>query len=78
MHQFFPIDHIFFTNAFLNYWKPKVAIFIDSEIWPSMFRNLKNKKIPLILINARLTKKTINRWIKIKNLVKYKHERKRN
>ncbi len=41
VHQFFPIDHIFFTNTFLNYWKPKVAIFIDSEIWPSMFSNLK-------------------------------------
>ena len=66
IHQFYPIDHIFFTNKFLNYWKPNIAIFIDSEIWPCMFKNLNNRKIPLILLNARLTKKTYNRWVKIK------------
>jgi len=35
-----------------------------------MFRNIKKRKIPLILINARLTKKTYNNWIKIKNFGK--------
>ena len=59
IHQFYPIDHIFITNKFLKYWKPKVAIFIESEIWPSMFNNLNQKKIPIILLNARLTKKKI-------------------
>ena len=67
IHQFYPIDHFYFVNKFLKYWKPNLAIFIESEIWPSMFKNLKNKNIPLILLNARLTKKTFNRWLKIKN-----------
>tara|TARA_B100001175_G_scaffold295095_1_gene282873 strand:- start:1470 stop:2720 length:1251 start_codon:yes stop_codon:yes gene_type:complete len=67
VHQFYPIDHIFFTKKFLNYWKPNIAIFIESEIWPSMFRQLKIKKIPLILLNARLTKKTFTRWMMLKN-----------
>jgi len=62
IHQFYPIDHIFFTNRFLNFWKPSIAIFIESEIWPYMFKNLKDKKIPLILLNARITSKTFNRW----------------
>ena len=66
IHQFYPIDHIFFSNKFLNYWKPNIAIFLESEIWPSMFRSIKNKNIPLILLNARITKKTYNRWFKIK------------
>ena len=66
IHQFYPIDHIFITNKFLKYWKPKVAIFIESEIWPSMFNNLNQKKIPIILLNARLTKKTFNKWMKIR------------
>ena len=35
-----------------------------------MFKDLKNKKIPLILLNARLTKKTFNRWMKIKSINK--------
>ena len=33
-HQFFPIDQFYFTSKFINYWKPKISIFIDSEIWP--------------------------------------------
>ena len=65
IHQFFPIDHFFFVNKFLNHWKPNLAIFIESEVWPYMFKKLYNRKISLILLNARLTKKTFNRWIKI-------------
>ena len=67
IHQFYPIDHFLFTAKFLNYWRPSVAIFIESEIWPCMFEKLKSRKIPLVLLNARLTKKTFARWIKIKN-----------
>ncbi len=70
VHQFYPIDHFYFTNKFLNYWKPNIAIFIESEIWPSMFKEIKFKNIPLILLNARLTKKTFNNWFKIKNFSK--------
>ena len=62
IHQFYPIDHNFFTKKFLDYWKPNLAIFIDSEIWPCMFKNLDEKKIPLILLNARITKKTFLKW----------------
>ena len=67
IHQFYPIDHFIFVNLFLKFWKPNIAIFIDSEIWPCMFKNIKENKIPLLLINARLTKKTFNRWYKFKN-----------
>ncbi len=70
IHQFYPIDHFYFTNKFLNYWKPSLAIFVESEIWPSMFKNLKNKNIPLILLNARLTKKTFYRWMRLKYFAK--------
>ncbi len=67
VHQFYPIDHFYFTSKFLNYWKPNIAIFIESEIWPSMFKEIEVKHIPLILLNARLTEKTFNNWMKIKN-----------
>ncbi len=70
VHQFYPIDHFLFTNKFLNYWKPSSAIFIDSEIWPCMYKNLNERNIPLILLNARITKKTFKRWIKIKSFAK--------
>ena len=67
IHQFYPIDHIFLVKKFLKYWKPNLAIFIESEIWPSMFRELKQKKITLILLNARITKKTFLKWKMLKN-----------
>ena len=66
VHQFLPIDHIFFSNFFLNYWKPDFAIFLESEIWPSMYRSIKKNDIPLVLLNARITKKTFKRWLKLK------------
>ena len=62
IHQFYPFDLNFLTKHFINHWKPKLAIFVDSEIWPNMFNNLYKKKIPLILLNARITKKSFNRW----------------
>ena len=70
IHQFYPIDYFPFTNKFLNYWNPSVGIFIDSEIWPCMFRGINKKYIPLILLNARITKKTFYRWIKLKKFSK--------
>ena len=62
VHQFYPFDLNFLTKHFINHWKPKLAIFVDSEIWPNMFNNLHKKNIPLILLNARITRKSFNRW----------------
>ena len=62
LHQFFPIDTNFLSQKFLNFWKPSVAFFIDSEIWPNMFYNLEKKKIPIVLLNGRITKKTFKNW----------------
>ena len=67
IHQFYPIDNLFLTNKFLKFWKPCMAVFVDSEIWPSMYNNVNNKKIPLILLNARITKKTFKKWMVLKN-----------
>jgi 3-deoxy-D-manno-octulosonic-acid transferase len=70
IHQFYPLDHTLFAKKFLNHWKPNFVIFIESEIWPAMFREINKKKIPLILLNARITKKTFKRWIKIKKFAR--------
>ena len=66
IHQFYIFDLLFLTSRFLDYWKPNVAIFIDSEIWPAMFKTINKKNIPLLLLNARLTKKSFNKWYKYK------------
>ena len=65
IHQFFPIDNNLLTKRFLNYWSPNLAIFVDSEIWPNMLKNLKQKSINRILINARISKKSYFKWIKL-------------
>lgn len=62
IHQFLPIDTDYNTNKFLSYWDPSIAIFIDSEIWPNMITNIKKKYISLMLINARITKKSFTKW----------------
>ena len=70
IHKYFPIDTNFLNKKFINLWKPQAAFFVDSEIWPNMFRNLKNKNIPIILLNGRITEKSFNRWALIKNFSK--------
>ena len=62
IHQFLPLDIPILVKKFLEHWKPNLSIFIDSEIWPNLIFQVKEKKIPLLLINARITKKTYNRW----------------
>ncbi len=66
-HQFFPIDNNLIVKKFIKYWKPSIALFVDSEIWPNMLINLNKEKIPTVLLNARITKKSYDRWIKLKS-----------
>ena len=69
-HQFFPIDNNLILKKFISYWKPSAAFFVDSEIWPNTILNLNKKKIPIILLNARITKKSYIRWSKIRTFAK--------
>ena len=62
VHQFLPLDIFIFVKKFLNHWSPNLSIFVDSEIWPNLIFQIKKKNIPLLLINARITKKTFSRW----------------
>jgi len=61
-HKYFPIDKKNIVKKFLDFWSPKVAIFIDSEIWPNFLFEIKKREIPLVLLNARITNKTKKRW----------------
>jgi len=62
VHRFFPLDLENLAEKFLNSWKPDLVCFVDSEIWPNFLFKIKEKNIPLLLVNARLTKKTFDRW----------------
>ncbi len=69
-HRFFPLDTESLSEKFLKAWKPNLVCFVDSEIWPNFLFKIKEKKIPLILINGRITKKTFNRWNLFSNFAK--------
>ena len=62
IHRFFPLDLENLAENFLNGWRPDLVCFVDSEIWPNFLFKIKEKNIPLLLINARLTKKSFNKW----------------
>ena len=70
VHKYFPLDTNFLNKRFIKYWKPQAAFFVDSEIWPNMFGNLKNNNIPVILLNGRITNKSFKRWSLFKNFSK--------
>ena len=70
IHQFYPIDSLYLSKKFLNYWTPAIAVFIDSEIWPNMILNIKDKNIPLILLNARINKNSFKKWFKLSPYIK--------
>ena len=69
VHKYFPVDTNFLNKKFIKYWKPQAAFFIDSEIWPNMFANLKKRNIPIILLNGRITRKSFKRWFLFKNFL---------
>tara|TARA_B100001057_G_scaffold23842_1_gene22083 strand:+ start:3257 stop:4528 length:1272 start_codon:yes stop_codon:yes gene_type:complete len=61
-HRFFLFDLQYLVKKFLNHWRPDLIIFIDSEVWPNYLIEISRKKIPLILLNGRITMKTFKRW----------------
>ena len=61
-HRFFPVDTSYLIKNFLDSWNPDGVFLVDSEIWPNLIFEINKKKIPLILINGRITLKTFNRW----------------
>ena len=70
IHRFFPLDFENLAENFLDAWRPDLICFVDSEIWPNFLFKIKEKKITLLLINARLTKKSFRKWKMVMNFAK--------
>ena len=50
-------------ERFLTQWRPNFIFLVDSEIWPNLILKSKSLKIPMAIINARITSKSFNRWM---------------
>ena len=62
IHQFSPIDSPQIVRRFFLKWKPNIIFFTDSELWPNQIFYAKNKNIPIILLNGRISKKSFSKW----------------
>lgn len=71
IHQFSPLDIPIYIDRFLAKWQPKLAIFVESELWPNMLCGLKDAKIPTLLINGRLSSASAKRWKRFPTTIKY-------
>jgi 3-deoxy-D-manno-octulosonic-acid transferase len=61
-HQFIPLDAAAYAARFLEHWHPDLAVFTESEIWPNLILETSKRKIPLALINARMSPRSQKRW----------------
>ncbi len=62
VHQYAPLDAPEYVASFLDHWKPDLAVFTESEIWPNLILESSARGIPLALVNARMTKRSFRRW----------------
>ena len=62
IHQFVPLDVPQFVGRFLNHWRPNLALFVESDLWPNLIMAAATRDIPLILINGRMSERSHRRW----------------
>jgi 3-deoxy-D-manno-octulosonic-acid transferase len=65
IHQFAPLDVDLWIKRFLQYWKPSLVIWIESDIWPITMNLIKKFEIKAILVNVRMSPQSFNKWRKI-------------
>jgi len=68
-HVYLPYDMPDSVNRFIAKFKPKLAVIMETEIWPNLYRACANNHIPLYVINARLSEKSARGYQKIPSLV---------
>lgn len=61
-HQFAALDAPGAVRRFLDHWRPDLAVFVESEIWPVTLREAARRGVPLALVNARLSRRSLERW----------------
>ena len=70
IHQFVPVDKFHAVKRFLSHWKPDCAIWVESEIWPNLVYETHSTGCPLILVNARMSVSSYEKWKKLQNFSK--------
>lgn len=69
IHQFVPLDVPGFIKRFFNHWRPDIAIFAESELWPNLMGETARREVPLIIANARLSERSFRRWSRARRII---------
>lgn len=70
VHQFVPLDIAPYLDRFLKAWKPQLALFVESEIWPVAVERLSANAIPLVVLNGRMSARSFNGWQRFPRLAR--------
>ncbi len=62
IHQFVPLDVGPYVQRFLDHWKPDVAIWTESELWPTLITQTAARGTKMMLLNARMSRTSHDRW----------------
>ncbi len=70
-HQYVPLDHPRYVRAFLDHWRPQAALFVESEFWPNLILNARERIGFLALINGRISPQSFEDWQKRLSTIRY-------
>jgi 3-deoxy-D-manno-octulosonic-acid transferase len=62
IHQFPPVDRTDWARRFMAHWRPDLAVFTESELWPNLIEATHASGAKLALVNARLNEKSLRSW----------------
>ena len=62
VHQFLPYDVRSAVEGFLDHWRPSLGIWTESELWPALICATHRRRIPLLFVNARMSRRSYRRW----------------
>ena len=69
VHQFIPVDVPRFVGRFLDHWRPDLALFVESDLWPNMIIEASDRGVPMVLVNGRLSEDSFRRWRHLPNSI---------
>jgi 3-deoxy-D-manno-octulosonic-acid transferase len=62
LHQFIPLDTPRFVFSFLDHWRPNLALFVESDLWPNLILSSSKGRVPLVLVNGRMSEQSFKGW----------------
>jgi 3-deoxy-D-manno-octulosonic-acid transferase len=62
VHQFAPLDTPGATTRFLDHWRPDLAVFAESELWPNLILGARARGARLALVSAKLSAASLAGW----------------